>query len=264
MEAARLTQTPNFHRLWIKRNPLTRNHTDYRITMFNVFRSTPGYLEDIVIDDYTPGYNERKYLVERAPEIEKPHVARSIQIVEPPVVNQAPTEVQPEHLQKATSADRASDGDSRLAIAANSTRRRKTTRRRIVDLSRDESALSGSIQEVEDNKKHSVEIARPRHLIDMHTSSTGDISGASPAMKVLGTSETLQDVVLQAGTHPDEYRLKIEALREEFGSNWISALGERGYSRDLHLTAGNGAIPHHSPLQRSNTHAIVSGGRTLG
>jgi Leucine-rich repeat (LRR) protein len=260
MEAARLTQTPNFHRLWIKHNPLTKKHSDYRITMFNIFRKTPGYLEDIVIDDYTPGYNERKYLVERAPEIERPQAARSIQIVEPPVVNQISLEAQSDNLKPKV----ADDGEIQLAIASNSSRRRKPTRRRIVDLSRDESAPTGSIKEVEDNKKRSVEVTRPRQLVDLLAASTGDILNISPTPEVLGTSETLQDVLLQAGTRPDEYRQKVEALREEFGSNWISALSERGYGGDIHLATGNRTNPHHSPLQRSNTQALVSGGRTLG
>jgi hypothetical protein len=264
MEAARLTHTPNFHRLWVKHNPFTRKFSDYRITMFNVFRTTPGYLEDIVIDDYPPGYSERKYLVERVPEVERPHAARSIQIVEHPLVNQKSSEAQPELLTKASATDRASDSDNRLAVATESSRRRKTARRRIVDLSQEDAVANGSIKEVEDNRKRSTEVIRPKHLVDLHASSTGDISGTSSAAHVFGISESLQEVQLQAGTRPDEYRRKIEALRDEFGSNWISALGERGYGGDLHLAAGNGAIPHHSPLQRSNTHAIVSGGRTLG
>lgn len=264
MEAARLTQTPNFHRLWVKHNPLARTHSDYRITMFNVFRSTPGYLEDIVIDDYSPGYNERKYLVERAPEIERPQVIRSIQIVEPPIIDQDNVEAPPEQTKNVTLGDKVSDVEPRPDATAYSTRRRKTARRRIVDLSRDESSSTHKVKEIEGDRKPSVETGRPKHLVDMHAASTGDIFAASPSSEVLGTSESLQDVMLQAGSHPDEYRRKVEALREEFGSNWISALSDRGYGGNLHLAASTGSLTHHSPLQRANTHAIISGARTLG
>ena len=264
MEAARLTQTPNFHRLWVKHNPLTRTYSDYRITMFNVFRSTPGYLEDIIIDDYSPGYNERKYLVERAAEIERPQVARSIQIVEPPVVDQNSIAVVSEQTTIATSGDRVSGGEPHQDVTTYSTRRRKTTRRRIVDLSCDESSSTHTVKAIERDSKNSSETNRPKHPVEMQAASTRGISGASPTSEVLGTSDSLRDVMMQAGSHPDEYRRKVEALREEFGSNWISVLSDRGYGGDLHLATSTGSLTHHSPLQRANTHAIISGARTLG
>lgn len=255
MEAARLTQTPNFHRLWVKHNPLTRKYKDYRITMFNVFRSTPGNLQDIVIDDYAPGYTERKYLVERAPELESHQVPRLTQIIEPPVMEQEIAEVDSGQGKTAVGADRV-NGDN--------ARNRSTRRRRIVDLSRDESRFISPAKEAGGDAKSSAETNRPKHLVEMHAASTGDIPASTPFVELSGNSESLQDVMPQTSAQPDDYRLKVEALREEFGSNWISVLSERGYGGDLRLATGNGAILHHSPLQRSNTHVIVSGGRTLG
>ncbi len=48
--------------------PSLRTHRDYRVTIFNLFRKTPGYAEDITIDTTGPSYSEKKYLVERVAE----------------------------------------------------------------------------------------------------------------------------------------------------------------------------------------------------
>ncbi|KAK6601625.1 leucine rich repeat domain-containing protein [Botrytis cinerea] len=77
-ELARLTGIPDIREIWISGNPFTKTHSNYRTTIFNLFRQTPGYTEDILIDAYGPGYTERRHLVERA--AERPGVP----VVKPP------------------------------------------------------------------------------------------------------------------------------------------------------------------------------------
>ena len=125
-EAARLTSLPNLRRLWVKNNPFTKTHVGYRITIFNIFRNTPGYLEDMIIEDSGPGNSEKKQLVERAPEVERNPSQRSIRIVEDPFIipDAAPETVVAPDMSEPTKV---------------STRRRKPPRRRIVDLAQDDS-----------------------------------------------------------------------------------------------------------------------------
>ncbi|CAI4217927.1 unnamed protein product [Parascedosporium putredinis] len=66
-EIARLTGIPDIREIWVDGNPFTRTHRDYRVTIFNLFRQTPGYTEDIIIDGMGPSYSEKRLLVERAP-----------------------------------------------------------------------------------------------------------------------------------------------------------------------------------------------------
>jgi hypothetical protein len=83
-EMARLTGIPGMSALYVNRNPFTKTHANYRVTIFNLFRSTPGYSEDITIDQQTPSYSERKQFVDRAPESLNPPVVK-LPVVEPAI-----------------------------------------------------------------------------------------------------------------------------------------------------------------------------------
>ncbi|KAL1890705.1 hypothetical protein Cpir12675_005263 [Ceratocystis pirilliformis] len=67
VELARLTGIPYIREIWVEGNPFIRTHKDYRITIFNLFRKTPGYTEDLVIDGSGPSYSEKRYLLDRVP-----------------------------------------------------------------------------------------------------------------------------------------------------------------------------------------------------
>ena len=67
-ELARLTGLPNIIDVYVAKNHFTRTHPNYRITIFNLFRSTPGYSQDITIDSQGPTSQEKKQLVDRVPE----------------------------------------------------------------------------------------------------------------------------------------------------------------------------------------------------
>ena len=64
-ELARLTGIPDMHELWVADNPFVRTHSAYRVVIFNLFRSAPGHLEDVVVDASGPTSSEKKHLVER-------------------------------------------------------------------------------------------------------------------------------------------------------------------------------------------------------
>ena len=76
-EISRLTAAPNMQQIYVSGNPFTRTHTGtYRVTIFNFFRETPGFTEDIMIDGSLPGMVERRHLIDRV--FEKPPPSTNI------------------------------------------------------------------------------------------------------------------------------------------------------------------------------------------
>jgi hypothetical protein len=137
-ELARLTGIPDLREIWVAGNPFTRTHSNYRVTIFNLFRRTPGYTEDIIIDASGPGYNERRQLVERVAERVSVPVVKlppldygpsAVNMNKPPIVYNEPRE--PVVLRKEPPVPTSIASET----YTNSSRRRKTPKRRIVDLS---------------------------------------------------------------------------------------------------------------------------------
>ena len=140
MELARLTGIPDIREIWVDGNPFTRTHRSYRVTIFNLFRRTPGYTEDIVIDGSGPSYAEKRYLVERVPlpptvPVVKPTPPPmpAVDVSKPTIIYDAPRE--PAVLRK----ERPTPKSASSEVNTSSTRRRKAPKRRIVDLATAES-----------------------------------------------------------------------------------------------------------------------------
>jgi hypothetical protein len=250
MEAARLTGLPNMHRICVKRNPLTRR-TDYRITIFNLFRNTPGYSEDLIIDDSSPGYTERKLLQDRVPEIERPPIVRPIEVIQ---LSQPPRPDSINHITTSSHSEMAVE-KPQTEYAVNSSRRRRAPRRRIVDLSMEEEQGSGVSPAVANNFGPVLRRSAAGHL-DRSMSEQTDMLHASNA-----TPKSTSTV----STTPDEFRQRIEALKLEVGDRWLNVLRDQGLSgsADLFLN-GNADERPIPPIQRHHSQALVSGGRTLG
>lgn len=253
MEMARLTGIPNLKRIWVKRNLFTKTASDYRITTFNLFRKTPGYVEDIVIDESGPGYTERKQLVDRAPEVERQLAQPSIRIAELPVI-----------VQQSEPSKPVVGGPGEVAM--NSTRRRKAPRRRIVDLAQDESGSRIPTEDLTAAVIAETPIPDRSTLLPGRTySAPTPVSTSTPEPDTDESSvQTLVHRSSEQINQEDDYRAKIEALRHEFGSNWLSALGDQNWhsSHIVELTRGQGL--GHDSLHRPGHQVIVSGGRTLG
>ncbi|KAJ9615619.1 hypothetical protein H2200_001694, partial [Cladophialophora chaetospira] len=253
MEMARLTGIPNLKRVWVKRNPFTKIHTEYRVTTFNLFRKTPGYVDDIIIDEAGPGYSERKQLIDRVPELERHISEPSIRIAEQPIILQ--------------DSELARPGFSETAEAiTNTSQRRKAPRRRIVDLAHDDTFarvpdedLAASLNPGLDTTRHGISRASSDPAASRSTPAetlVDDPFDGSTQAPSVGSIETTQQ--------QEDYRAKVEALRQEFGSNWLSALGEQNWNNSHQLEVLQ-AQNLHDALHRSGHHqVIVSGGRTLG
>ena len=248
-EAARLTGIPNLRRIWVKHNPFTKSHPDFRVTIFNTFRKTPGYTEDLIIDDYGPNYNERKYLTDRVPEVERPAASHP-----PDEADDTPSTMlhQPaRHSRKVQEQEpvlealRPLPRTTQSEYGISSTRRKRGPRRRIVD-------LSGQVPP----ERLSIDDPVPTPLqesTEPHTPTSLEPKGQdAPSVHISGSD--------------DDYRQRVEALRQEFGSNWISVMSEQGWdgAKDRAKPDDQGHTSQLLSIHRANGQAIASGGRTLG
>ncbi|KAI1500439.1 leucine rich repeat domain-containing protein [Biscogniauxia marginata] len=296
MELARLTGIPDIREIWVEGNPFTRTHRDYRITIFNLFRKMPGYSEDIIIDASGPTYSERRYLVDRvavpaAVPVVKPPAPemRAVDVSKPAVVQEPPRE--PAVLRKerpARPSPRAVASETNTA----STKRRRTPKRRIVDLATNERAPETSPRDIcadevasdttaaatgsEDNYCISQSPERQdfpsKVLSETRSSATlnppevpridsGIVSQPSEEFPNQETANSWKEVQ-EWDLSGDVYRQKIETLRDKVGNGYLSVLNEESWesSHPAFLAADyNSAPPHHTPSSQP-----IHSGRTLG
>lgn len=286
-EMGRLTGIPNLREIWVRHNPLTKLHGNYRVTIFNLFRRAPtGYTDDIVIDNAGPGYGERKQLVDRIVEAEHPPGVRPLDDARQP-------ESQEEHRIVTRNAQTSKHSTEPLPLAKQpvlqpqtststphgefhnpSMRRRKGPRRRIIDISKEES-LASTIQRpaLEESlaTEASPEIKSERQSRDLNESDTFSTGLQQKAMKSPSRRKDEQLPLPQTGRDwsldSQDYRQRIEALKNEVGNNWLSVLREQSFDgAGDGLGQGHGhAASHATPTLHSNTsQPILSGGHSLG
>ncbi|KAI9800190.1 MAG: hypothetical protein M1825_004174 [Sarcosagium campestre] len=303
-ELARLTGIPDIREIWVAANPFTRSHSNYRVTIFNLFRSTPGYTEDILLDSAGPSYAERKRLVDRAEEPPNIPVIK----VPPPDDSPVPTPQPPSATVQGVASLPPAPVESLSRPVARSTqsetfqspnRRPKGNRRRIVELSRDQSVLDSI-------SPKSTPLASPRpnersaappiplgasvdrdakRQISEHAPPDLDGSG-HPQPQTLPRLNTVMAPSVQAGltragsrdapqdwnVSGEIYKKKIEALRSEVGNGWLSVLGEDGWDgqKVRSITTPTGDFSPASTIRpspttpRAGSTSIISGSRTLG
>ncbi|KAL8782828.1 MAG: hypothetical protein Q9213_005067 [Squamulea squamosa] len=276
-ELARLTGLPEFCEVWVAQNPFTKTHSDYRRVIFNLFRNTPGAINDICIDSSGPSHQERKRLVDRVAEVEPVSVIRITQqetgteaatargdledTFEPPL-----TDVGTESPDK-PSTSMVQDGHVNREMAqedhaaAKSRRTTKGTRRqRLVDLAAEKDLVpnvtllqpESTIQET----NHPPADAATYLLKQSHTEEPpmhSMRSSSQPSLPIRTSTETKvdraharapsalsfsRDQQLPTNGAPNSkldaqaYRQKIEALKQEVGGNWLTALNEERLSKE--------------------------------
>lgn len=295
-EMARLTSLPEIREIWVSGNPFVKTHSGYRVVIMNLFRRTPGYSEDIIIDGRTPGYTERKQLVDRVAEPEAAPVVRSSAADESAMV-QKPTSgaVQGNLLNKPLpkAPEMESDPPSKAAQPNESeggtNRRKKIQRRRIVDLSSENPFNADGLGNPGPNASSVLPTQHaPAHLTGLvpldhqwkldsgSQSGSSSVQIQSPAKQASPSPPPLQPTVVQPTTGKewslDEElcRQQLEALRQGMGHNWITVLGEHPWDSSgkdfaAHMTAArldHSALPA-APLARPSTNAISIGGHTM-
>lgn len=242
-ELSRLTGMPDFSEVFVLRNAFVKTHPGYRVKIFNVFRSTPGYTQDVMIDATAPGYSERQQLVDRAPERANVPVVRPVTEDEI-VVTSAKRNDHDDYFSQTHSEPRldaeAPQGQI-TPLIYQSQRRKKGPRRRIVDISQAEfsrpetpAVAVTSIQEGPAKKVHtSTEDENPLRQSwpasgacddASHTSSI-TLYTAMPSSTAIETTphhraSDMGQVYAEAATNT--YRKKIEALKINYGDSWLS------------------------------------------
>ncbi|KAL8694421.1 MAG: hypothetical protein Q9218_000913 [Villophora microphyllina] len=323
-ELARLTGLPDFREVWVMQNPFTKSYSNYRITIFNLFRSTPGLVNDVLIDGSSPAYSERKHLFDRVQEIVPVSVVKTIRAqsdgqtpadngderdgnpalsIDPETGDRNGSAQAVHQDQQApgfamnTSLARSMGPEASDRSAARSKRFKKGTRRqRLVDLAADEQAFLGNsipaVQPMLVNQNPKEQMATINSDDSMNYATADSVavcvvspyySGlqAQPFMKEglptvkddtldplrrnrltpngdqsLGVTES-QNTRLRAQT----YRHKVETLKQEVGSNWLSALSDEGWINDK-KTAGVGMDA--SALRRTKPELSLLRAQTSG
>lgn len=264
MELARLTGIPEIREVYVDGNPFTRTHRDYRTTIFNLFRKTPGYTEDITIDGTGPTYAEKRYLVERVAEPPAvPVIKAPVQEIpavdvssKPAIIYDTPPK-EPAVLRKERPVPKTASSE----VNTSSSRRRRAPKRRIVDLATTDSPVPFA---------HPVDryaVGGADLGVSLATDDNYQISQLPPKQKT--TQKVLADSPLPNTPAPADvpridttvvpqlppvypaaesdkadpiwnpsqdwevggelYRRKIEALRDKVGSGYLSVLSEEGW-----------------------------------
>ncbi|KAL6712685.1 hypothetical protein ACN47E_000562 [Coniothyrium glycines] len=304
-EVARLTGVPEISDIYVHRNPFCKTHTSYRITIFNLFRRTPGYSDDIVIDSTGPSTSEKKQLVDRAPE------SLGVPIVKPPPDDDMPPPPHvppkivkaldhplegPEVLKRTSSLHRSKSGRD----GQSSQRKKKIPKRRIVELSKNDTpqssapssssrpALDGTALQASSDlitpAVKAVETETPRFAEPVAEQVSGDPTKNTNAderavidatltshqqLPPIDTTTTSKSPQPQADfdVGDDLYKKKIEALRQDFGNTWLSALGDESWDTtsvtSFPSDRGYGSPTIRPTLPRTPSQSILSG-RTLG
>ena len=297
-EMARLTGTPDIREIYVLGNPFIKSHSNYRITILNLFRATPGYTEDMIIDSLGPSYNERRQLRERVTEgdgvpvvkplpVEWDTAQNTLQQKDPDLRSQVDTEnTSSLHRRPATHA-------AQSEYSVNSSRRRKGTRRKIVDLADDGSPIKNTAPMNALTRKPQVafvdfslspEDSSPFRREEQPRTPPGDDAITSPALTsnstpALETSPftptdlSITNDLEHINLNGEAYRRKVEGLKEEYGNGWLNVLNDEAW-RSQHPRK-----PHQSSSEvtqiispgrpaltelRATSQGIVSSGRTFG
>jgi len=272
VELARLTGMPDFREVYVTRNPLVKTHLDYRVTIFNLFRTSPGYTEDVLVDASGPGYSERRQLVDRVQEHVGRPVARAAheeEMQDEPVTHVEPM---PESEQGSKTQSSASYNED----ITKSQRRRKPPRRRIVDISQTETEHRASTQAEDHNTDSSTtlraergiprrsdaqEIQQPAAESRNSRDEVVDRPPPVPAMQhdveheheeAVERPEVLSDLSVDS----ELYKRKIQALKNDIGHGWLSALGEE--TRENHFVTPNPKFREKEGAPRLHSPAVSS------
>ncbi|KAI5370111.1 Putative leucine-rich repeat domain superfamily [Septoria linicola] len=302
-ELARLTGIPDIADLYVIKNPFTRTHSSYRITIFNLFRTSPGHVQDVTIDTMGPLYHEKKYLADRVPELAgrpvvKPPLEDEVPSLLPSVYVPINAGLEPIPEPPANLGHRRSRSD----LGPQSTvRRKKNPRKRVLDTVTIEPQPSAAFDEVaaeprvpdltelipmphtpttesdqpstpevtpnqnvsSDQLGHATLVVRPK----VETGFTAHTPTSAPKIRDWSDDDD-SPVRSPEGLDPSSelYRQKIETLKHDFGPNWLSALNEDKLAGGKVRSGGFSPSTRTtaSPPRPDLSRGVSIGARTLG
>ena len=247
MEAARLTSMPAFCEIYVKRNPFTKSHSNYRVSIFNVFRATPGYSQDVCIDGAIPDRGERRQLVERAP--------LSVQKAGTDFVVNAALHPSLEVIAKDKKEDRPeqeANEPSRPMTPEHGAKqqRRKGPKRRVVEVadqlgtpeaqseSQPPMTTFVTAKETEDGASHHCLQKQTEDLETQGTSETSQTLSLKSSPNADGVSSRIGRPTLARtlSKSSETYRQKIEALKTQDGDAWLKTFDGRRARPDSNMS----------------------------
>lgn len=263
-EIGRLTSSANMREIYVTGNPFTRTHSNYRVHIFNLFRDTPGYTEDIRIDGSGPSYSERKQLKAR-PAIEVDHpeaVARR------PLLNEAYVVRHPSSASR-VSAIAAVTEDSSVAspdtVSSKPTRKKLQSRKRVVGLSADQASSTTAASQSGTSSRTTADsvlstgesdVSGPRSAISLESSASGQTQAPSKGLELPLNPEAIDG---------EAYRRHVESLKQEYGGEWLKALGARAHETVLGPLTGDSGPTRTSFHPGSGLkQSVGTGTRTIG
>ncbi len=292
MELARLATLPEVADIYVARNPFTRSHVDYRIVIFNAFRTTPGRVHDITIDTLGPVSTEKKHLIDRVPEV------AAVPVVRPPPEDDVHDDAQATPGGAAT-ADELRALEPKIHAPTNPRhghrratsdigpimprQKKRPSRRRIVELSLQDSPVQPKVQDLDTTPRTPTDSDTPTTPGDttpFHTAPTTQVQPMSPKVRpALDTSfesptpapkirdPSDDELSPQDLGRSDVYRTKIEGLKSDLGPGWLAALNEDRASEQRDRRSFSPASRTSTIRQGSrsnNERAMSVGGRALG
>lgn len=237
VEIARLTSLPEIREIWVSGNPFVKSFSGNRVVIFNLFRRTPGYSEDIIVDGTGPGYTERKQLVERAAEPEGAPVVRAPAADHSAVVSKpssaAAAVVAPETFPagKATGQTPLKEAQVRQVPAVpcevGSNRRRKGSRRRIVDFSVDKSSKERPLKDGRNDSGTALApvlstIQRVQIPDDPYFATTSSRQWKSDGGSQGAPHSHPPNPPERIGDGESYYYRQLEVLHQEVGHRWLN------------------------------------------
>ena len=295
-ELRRLTIAMELVDVYVIKNPFTRSHGNYRVEIFNAFRDTPGHPAGITIDATGPTSSEKKQLHDKAPEQAPVTVVQPVpEEDEEDVLPGAEDELV--ELESSAFQSQESEVERRGHRRATSDvgpvvqrRKKRGPRRRIVELSQQE-ALGTSPREP--SLLHTAEMppqtptdidepttpgqtpyhtapttqTRPEHVPQRPTINTTftTTTPAPPSPRIRDSSDD-DDSPGQSpeglDSNTDLYRQKIEALKQEFGPNWLAAFHENRSAEQRQRERS--FSPASRTAQQARGVSVGVGGRRLG
>ena len=246
-EVARLTNIPDLREIWVANNPFVKSHSNYRVIIFNLFRGALGYSEDISIDAQGPGYGERRQLRERVAEsAPSPVKAMSSDVDQLERQSGKTSRIPSNVMSRIVIGNRPLPQATQSEAAVSSTRRKRASKRRIVDIASDETPVTKSVifptgdlqarptkvtQDLSKTSSHKEE-PNPSSLDNTLSGNYNDDLPTAPAALLRPTEgvTSLAREAQQLNIQSEAYRKKVEALKDKFGSGWFHMLNEENWN----------------------------------
>nr|CAG8602432.1 10402_t:CDS:2 [Entrophospora candida] len=230
-EATRMTELPEMKQIYVDGNPFTRYETNYRINIFKAFKENN---KDIILDGTAPTYIERRSLPSNANSPSNQKFPFAILSNENPLSspnssndeqhqqrnNNLPV-IRHKKSQKFHKRVVDLDGDNQNKNSDNKiTAKAPLPKHRAVEI---EKAIAA-----DNSKSHKRRSANKRQNTTPDLSSTKK-TPTSPLSSPHSDSETISSPTIGEAI---EYRKKIEELRKEGGSSWLTILNEMEYNNN--------------------------------